>query len=190
MTSTWDGRTSDMLQVPLGQTITGFILVRGWVVGWECVRGESSCEGPGKGPSREGGDGVDKRQNLVEEDLAVGESGDRMKCISSPARRFSNTSSTSSEASLLFLEVSLLLKFSSEHDFDTLTLPADELELVSDFSVTELLELTGNAMFWVKSFTLLSKAMMFIKGYLSLNQCRKIDDFGTKVDCLAHQLLN
>ena len=72
----------------------------------------------------------------------------------------------------------------------TLTLPSDVFEPVSDFSVTVLLELTGNAIFWVESLTLFSKAMMFIEGYLSLNQCRKMDDFGTNVDCLAHQLLN
>ena len=71
--------------------------------------GESSCEGPDRDTSWKGGDGIDKRQKLVEEDLAVGASGDCMKCISSPARRFSKTSSTSSEASLFFLEVSLLV---------------------------------------------------------------------------------
>ena len=126
----------------------------------------------------------------MEEDLAVGTSGDCMRRTSSPARRFSKTSSTSSEASLFSPEVSLLLK-SSAHDFDALTLlPSDVFGPIPDFSVTELLEVTGNAMFWVKSFALFSKAMMSMVGYLSLNQCRKIDDCGTNVDCLAHKLLN
>ena len=47
------------------------------------MRGGRSCEGPAGDFSWKGGDGIDKRQKLVEEDLAVGTSGDHMKWISS-----------------------------------------------------------------------------------------------------------
>ena len=86
------------------------------------MRGGSSCEGPAKDTSWKGGDGNDKRRNLVEEDLAVGASGDCMKCSSSPARRSSKTSSTSSEGSLVSLGITLLVKSSSELDLDIDTL--------------------------------------------------------------------